>query len=528
MAKYDVATLAVKLVGDAQGFEKMITGAEKRLTGFADKIASPMNMIRGLGGNLMGAITNPMSNILTDAQRLVSAMPGMQQYERLIDPVQQAQAFHEAFERTDRLVREAERLDVSPRFLRAIEQAAEDDAAAVTGALGKFQKSLGELKQGSKEAVDKFKQAGLNPADFVNASMEEAVLKYADHYSKLEDRALQASTAVSLLGKAGMQAHGAFKDGAESISKYVTLLEKMNVYGFADKALADKYEQVERLAKLMQEAAEQQAFVKYGAAGMIGSAKIKAGIPGGWTDYLQSWHAYILDWMPGIKSASYMPREVKDMMGGAENKKTKPIFDPDAASAQATIAAQQAAAASADKQRADNLQSLMLGYEQSLKTFGMSELGIKVQEAFDLGASFQQMDKLRANIDALDGKKMEQSLVTPMEKYEKELDRVSGMHHRGVLSSDMYERALRKLGKATESKSLEGLRESGVDLVGSQEWAKAFNRQSPGEEKVDEQQLDEMKRQTTLQERIDQALKQLNENKPKVLVAGPGGIGGGF
>jgi hypothetical protein len=300
--------------------------------------------------------------------------------------------------------------------------------------------------------------------------MEEAVLKFADHYQSLGDRALQASTAVSLLGKSGQQAHGAFKDGAQAIKDYMKVLENMGVYGEKDKALADTYEKVQRYAKLKQEAAEQQAFVRFGAAGQIGWDKIRSGQEGGWGDYLGSWAAYMASWSPSafLAGASYQPKEVRDMLAKmeAEKGKAKPVFDPNAQAAK------------------------------------------PVEEAMEAGST--------ADRDAIWA--LNAAMRTRAEKAEDELFRLQDLFSTGMLGDETYERALKNLQRGFDKPKMKGAKEADVDEAGSQEWAKAFNRTSEGIEDKTEDQLQEDRRQTEVLKRIEDAIK---TTKPKVLNAPP-------
>src|SRR4051794_35836334 len=128
MARVDVATLAVKITASADAFERVLAGAESRLTAFAAKAASPVGYGSRIAGLAAGAISGPVGIAMTAASTVGKLFDPAGAH--LLNPEKFAEAMDRSLERTVELAREAKRLDFEPQFLRAIRGVAGPDAAA--------------------------------------------------------------------------------------------------------------------------------------------------------------------------------------------------------------------------------------------------------------------------------------------------------------------------------------------------------------------------------------------------------------
>src|SRR5262245_37514278 len=115
MAANSIASLAVKLTANAEDFDKELGRAEQRLTGFANRLASPLNLARGVGGSVTDLLVNPFNSLLTDVTRFGVLLPGIGLgMAAIAHPVVAAEA---AMERLVHLGKDAEDIGVSTQFM---------------------------------------------------------------------------------------------------------------------------------------------------------------------------------------------------------------------------------------------------------------------------------------------------------------------------------------------------------------------------------------------------------------------------
>lgn len=92
-------------------------------------------------------------------------------------------------------------------------------------ALQRLQRTLGDLAQGSTEAVPTFEALGLTFEGMADQSITDQVLTLASALESSESPALAAAAASDLFGRAGVRMLSAFRDGAGGLERAIELVE---------------------------------------------------------------------------------------------------------------------------------------------------------------------------------------------------------------------------------------------------------------------------------------------------------------
>lgn len=122
----------------------------------------------------------------------------------------------------DRLGKTADRLDIDPNTLSALEFAAERSGVAVermTASIETLQKRTGEAVQGLGQARAAFERLGISVEDFIRLDAEQQLIVLADRISGVADEEERAALAAQLFSKQNArllqvigQGSGAFKE----------------------------------------------------------------------------------------------------------------------------------------------------------------------------------------------------------------------------------------------------------------------------------------------------------------------------
>lgn len=114
----------------------------------------------------------------------------------------------------------SERTGMSAETLSALGFAAEQSDVSITeleAGIRGMQRSLYNLSDGAKEAVDAYSELGLSQADLENLSPEDQFMRVTDALSKIADPTHRAGLAMKVFGKAGTTMLPMLKDGEQGI-----------------------------------------------------------------------------------------------------------------------------------------------------------------------------------------------------------------------------------------------------------------------------------------------------------------------
>lgn len=130
-----------------------------------------------------------------------------------------------AVEAGDAIAKLSKNVGVSSGFLQGLQFAANQsgvETEALNSALLKFNKTIGDAANGSKEVIASFKNIGVSVTDASGnlKSSEELFLEVADGIGSLGSEAQQASALVNLFGRSGAQMVELFQGGSASIEKF--------------------------------------------------------------------------------------------------------------------------------------------------------------------------------------------------------------------------------------------------------------------------------------------------------------------
>ncbi len=138
-----------------------------------------------------------VGGILTGLAGLAAAFIGVQKV---------VEAFSEAIEMGGRLHDLSTRTGETAGNLAILERAFDNTsvgAEKLGPAIGKMQKNMVEMAQGSDEAVRAFKQLGLSWEDLKDLSPSEQLQLIGERLAAIHDPAIRAETAVKIFGKSG-------------------------------------------------------------------------------------------------------------------------------------------------------------------------------------------------------------------------------------------------------------------------------------------------------------------------------------
>ena len=132
-----------------------------------------------------------------------------------------SKAFVEFGDTVDKI---ATRTGASAEFISALGFAAEQSGADINTlekAIIGQQRTLNDMNQGLKTAIDSYAALGLTAKDFEGLNTEESFTKIAEALSKVEDPSLRAATALEIFGKAGQRLIPLLNGGEAAIKSFV-------------------------------------------------------------------------------------------------------------------------------------------------------------------------------------------------------------------------------------------------------------------------------------------------------------------
>jgi hypothetical protein len=273
-----VGKLAIHLSGNAEGFDRMITNAERRVTGFAAKMASPLTglvgagaSIAGIGGAAFGAFGGPLG-------ALMSMAPGGQLAATSLGLTHLGESVEHTVERLGHLSSASHKTGLSPEFLRSLQIAAGPAGDDIDKMVVKFERFIGKMRVGERDLTSnktmKEKYGGfLDIEQLLRSNPENAVRSFIESIKKIDDPILRNTILMEAWGKSGAEAYKVFESNLGDIETRVKTL------GLADADLMDmvkRYKVADRELKLLKESAENKA-TKSGIFGVIAGQEWEKG-----------------------------------------------------------------------------------------------------------------------------------------------------------------------------------------------------------------------------------------------------------
>jgi hypothetical protein len=536
LARYDVATLAVKLTADAQGFEKTLQGAERKMNTFATKITSPLNALRGFGSGISDSIGKPFGTLLTDVTRFTSLIPGLGAASAaMAHPIQAA---NEAMDRLDKLEEASARIGIDPQFLRGMQIAAEGEAGAIESVMSKLLRFQGQLKQnstdltraGGSSAGKIAERLGLNVEEWSKANPEQLFKLFAARVQEAAGANEEFAVAADIAGRGASSFMNTLRN-PQLVEQYTQAVRESNVATKESVALATMWDDLKKKVSLHHESAQEKMI---GSGGLLSMGLDQLGI-GDVSSGLNMLRAGAHNWVrQAMGGEAKLPADIASEALNEAMKSVRRVGDQAMETEGSDWKAIRQANADMDALVKQMQQTGEMGGEMSATTFNrLAQIvaaargALKKVKPGDPDDQSKTPEKIPA--DAMqwwkqneqlgrDADTLRQSLLSPAEKTEQELLRIQSMMGTNAIDDETYLRALKNLEKGLESPKLKGAKEADVDLAGGQEWARAFNRTSEGIEDKTEDQLKEKQKHTTL---LQQIRDEIRLTKPKVLSAPP-------
>lgn len=131
------------------------------------------------------------------------------------------------------------RTGASAEFISALGFAAEQSGADIQTlekAIVGQQRTLNDMNQGLKTAIDSYAALGLTAKDFEGLNTEQSFTKIAQALSEIDDPSLRAATALEIFGKAGQRLIPLINGGEEAIKEFTKEANKLGIILSEDEA----------------------------------------------------------------------------------------------------------------------------------------------------------------------------------------------------------------------------------------------------------------------------------------------------
>lgn len=483
MAGKSIGELNVKILADSKQFFNEIGRAEKSLTQFAAKVASPFSFGAGAIGGLAGLVSAPIGMLTGSIGKFIEQIPGMDEFEMFFNPAKYAAAMKEVKEGTYELARAASLLNIDPQFLKALRMTAgplQDDLMPAMQRLLAFQ---GEIRKGGEDALSAggrgakgiAEKWGFDPQELANLTSEQLLLKFADQLKEVGSQSERVRMAMDVLGKSGAKLTNVFAQGSESIQKWLDLVKEAGVGSPELVAVTKAVKMLEKLHALEVEGMKAQEYMRTGVISDFYAAKLEMAptLSDDWFKYMS---LYLSSRMPTLGVPMKMPEELRKRI-----EAIKEIAEPPEVDLAEETAADKANAAIQKMNEDLDEQRQLLRYTNE-GWAGFEKQIMAVQKAFDAGADPAQAQLL--------------------------LDRLAGLRDRARAGereksvADFEKRIMAEMRAGGG-----GPRFAPVDLAGSAAAAADFNRQWAGggetpldaaikrvTDKMDENKFDEQTR----------------------------------
>lgn len=200
----------VSITASTGGLTAGLSRAGKQLQGFKNSIGGLSGTMRSLGSSI--GMLLPMFGVFATAAGAIAA---------LTSATNAAEALHNLSQETG----------VAAGDLQVLQQVAQETGVsqeAVTMALRRTSRMVGELAQGTPSAVKAFSQLGLSMQDMAGLSVAEQFALISQRIAALPPQ-MQAAAAVDIFGRSGQSLLNFIRTGSQGIGEMNTLLTQLGV-----------------------------------------------------------------------------------------------------------------------------------------------------------------------------------------------------------------------------------------------------------------------------------------------------------
>lgn len=278
MAK-TIGNLAVLISANADKFESVMNGIEKRTVSFTSRLTDIPNKLIGGFGSLGSGFVSSADMVMKTAENLMSFLPGGRLAAVGLGLSGGLSGWGESAQRgldtMQMLNRESERFGVSPKFFRALEMAAGPDANVVGLALDKMLGTMAKLRSGDKGLTDALTPFIDDMDELKKSNPEQFLLKIAEAASKINSQVERLGFLGNIVGdKAADDVN--FMFNPEKIGAAAAKLKELNLYQEQQGDSLRAGNELQRQLKLVQEAVDsRRAMIK--AAGDILDLRMQRG-----------------------------------------------------------------------------------------------------------------------------------------------------------------------------------------------------------------------------------------------------------
>lgn len=262
MGKTTIGDLVVKVTASADAFDRVMTGAEKRMAKFGASAANPLNKLTSGLGSVAGMISSPVSTITApfeELKSLIGKLPGGELSLLRSGLGDSGRAIDNVLDRYKTMTRESERLGVSPQFFKSLQLAMGSDADMIENVMGKFAKTLSELRAGDEGTKRKLANAGIDPEDLNSANdMEDAFRRVAKAIGESSNMTEKHGKALAAFGKSGLAIIPTLSEGTDKLEHWEQRVGEMGLVSPDMARRIKQFRDMKRELKLETELAEME------------------------------------------------------------------------------------------------------------------------------------------------------------------------------------------------------------------------------------------------------------------------------
>lgn len=199
-----IASLDIALRARTGQFNRGMKSASRTLSGFGGSVNRVIRRVGVLGSAALAAAAGGGIALLT---------------KQSLDSI-------------DAMGKLSDRLGLSTESLAGFQHAASlagVDSGALSTALGKVLRLVGELKDGSNIGADALRNLGLTSQQLTDVSPEQAILLMSDAFKNISDPAIRAAAAVDLFGRGGQQLLPFLTIGAQGLADAAVEVDKLGI-----------------------------------------------------------------------------------------------------------------------------------------------------------------------------------------------------------------------------------------------------------------------------------------------------------
>ncbi|MFO0939805.1 MAG: hypothetical protein U0930_03475 [Pirellulales bacterium] len=236
----ELEPLNLKITGNANGLSAALGKAQTDISRFKGGITDASSRLSGFGlGGLSGGFVAGAASIAAVTAAFVALKATVELTTAGI------RGMLSEFQKIDKIQEAAEKLNLTFTELRGLTFAFDENGGLssedTNKAIQKLQLNLAEAKQGTGEAFDTLKRLGLDATQLLSVGTVAAIQKIAFAVSQVKDPAEQMKITFDLLGKSGVGVVAGFRDGGEKLKES---------FEFAQRWLGVSQEQAQLIASL--------------------------------------------------------------------------------------------------------------------------------------------------------------------------------------------------------------------------------------------------------------------------------------